>query len=228
MRFSQSSHFGLSVFVTALLFLGVGGLLSGSIKPSLGDTDTAKWFKAKQESVLKRKLILSQDPYQDIRLLQVKNLDSENWLQNLEIKIKNEASKPIYYAAIWVNLPEIRYAEGPLAYWGFLLEFGNSKLVSFSERASSDDKFIAPGSEYTFTIPKKQIENYFKFLERIKAQLGDVPEIKKIVLNLYLFNFGDGTGYQAGQPVPIRKNDQSSYTFPPQYETDLSNSRFRN
>lgn len=217
MRYSQLNRFAISILSTFALLLLAALILQ---RPHRATSVAAggKSFLTpakqepapKQEPTPKRKLALKYDPIPEVKLAKVRNLDSDNWLEDLEIEIKNASSKPIYHMKIWVDLPDIIPSGIPGGTeWGFQLRFGNIELTSFNNLAQPGDESIPPGGTHVFKLSKIQIENYKKLLARIEARSGIVPEVKKVVINLYLINYGDGTGFMVGRPVPVKPKDKS-------------------
>lgn len=130
-----------------------------------------------------------------IKIVDVRNFKSDNWVEELEIDVKNISDKPIYYILLWVRVDEVKWPPRnfPVA---FQLEYGSRPLLNVGDLAGPDDISLKPGESYTFKIPEKQIKNW----NEKKKEMGDsFPAITEIELYVQMVNFGDGTGYFGGQ-----------------------------
>src|ERR1043165_1279550 len=93
-----------------------------------------------------------------------KDLKNEKWFRDLEIEVTNTGSKPIYYLAIVLEMPEITYDAGRVL--GYPLIFGRGELVDLTAKVLSEDTPLGPGETYTFKIPDK----WAKGFEHVKAR----------------------------------------------------------
>jgi hypothetical protein len=178
----------VTLFAIAILF-------SNLIAPSYTQAQTNQ---TSQEKEPKRSLIyrLSPNAIPELRLIRTKGIDSDDWLNELELEYKNFSDKPIYYVLIYIILSETEPYGGTA---GFRLEFGDLRLSNQSEYATSDDIALKPGESHVFKIKKDHIKNHQDYLERWTGQPGFSPPITKVELYLYRISFGDGTFYSAGQ-----------------------------
>lgn len=210
MRHAQFNRFAISILSTVALLVLAALILQTPHQATSIAADGKSFAPVKQEPKPKRKMALKYDPIPEVKLVKVRNLDSDSWLEDLEIEIKNASDKPIYYAHVLLYLPDIIPSGIPGgSELVFQLRFGNIQLTSFKVFAQPGDESIPPGGTYIFKLPKIQIENYKKILARIEARSGVIPEVKEVVVNLYIINYGDGTGFLAGQPVPGKPKDKS-------------------
>jgi hypothetical protein len=129
-----------------------------------------------------------------IKVEAIRNLDEEDWVEKLEVEIKNISDKPIYYIRLVLMLNEIKVAPtfDPLH---FVYKFGNSRHINLGSLAEPEDEFIKPGDSLIIKIPQNQVEGW----DRLKSEQR-FPPITNIEFYFELINFGDGTGYFGGEP----------------------------
>jgi hypothetical protein len=156
---------------------------------------------------------------------EIKNLNSDRWVYDLEIEVTNTSTKPIYFLTFFITMPgyKDKITGNKL---GFVFRYGRIELVSFAEPLSSDDVPIAPGEKHIFKIS----EGLAKGWEDQSKREGR-PEPKLLNLQFQGLNFGDGTGFEttAGEPIDIhmRRRGIGAATqrgAPPTTATSLSNS----
>lgn len=123
--------------------------------------------------------------------VKLRNLQSETWLKDLEIEVKNVGKKPIYSIVAYLMFPDAKLAGNV----GIPLDYGNPKNVSFDRYAEAEDPHIGPGDSYVFKIDS----NLQKGFEEWLKEAVDPPEAyKKITLWVEIISFGDGTGLVNG------------------------------
>lgn len=129
-----------------------------------------------------------------IKVVAIRNLDEEDWVEKLEVEIKNISDKPIYYIRLVLIVDEIKPA--PTFYpLNFVYKFGNSRHINLGSLAEPEDEFVRPGESLILKIPQSQVEGW----SRLKAEQS-FPPVTKIEFYFELINFGDGTGYFGGEP----------------------------
>lgn len=127
--------------------------------------------------------------------VKVRNLQSETWLKDLEIEVKNVGTKPIYSILGYLIFPDDKRAERI----GVRLIYGNSKNIRLDRYAEADDPHIDPDDIYVFKIDDD-------FREAFERQAKEVPEAyKKFELWFEIISFGDGTGLVNGGARDHRK-----------------------
>jgi hypothetical protein len=133
-----------------------------------------------------------------VAITAIRNLQGgEHWLRDLEIEVQNNFSKPIYHLEIDLRFPEIVIGAGAAI---IPLMFGRYELVDPGNYAAATEKSIRPGEKYVFKIPepnRKALESYLA-----KSNMS-VSAITKVTLRIYELSFGDGTGFEMGEPFPI-------------------------
>jgi hypothetical protein len=144
-----------------------------------------------------RKLKLKSFKDIPVALHKVRNLNSEIWHQDLEIEIKNISNKPIYYMRAYLVFPDTPVPPGGEA--AIPLIYGDPKKHGRTDKyADPEDAHIAPGETYVFTVPEL-------FKKGLKAKHEKFPEYtKNLVLRFAVINFGDGTGFIAGESRDYR------------------------
>lgn len=138
-----------------------------------------------------------------LKIIEVRNLQSEHWWRDLEIEVKNISDKPIYAIQLIVSLPDT------LALYdvthGTPLEYGRYELRDISNRANADDRPLNPGETYIFKIPEKVWPTF---------TIPPVSATLKVKLRIQSVFFGDGTGLSgSGVPLP----DKRTYHPTPYY-----------
>lgn len=132
---------------------------------------------------------------------EIRNLNNDRWVFDLEIDVTNTSTKPIYYLDFFISMPgyKSKITGNKLGFW---FRYGRIQLVDFAEPLVPEDIPIAPGEKHTFKIQ----ENLAKGWEEQSKKEGR-PEPKVLDLQFQGLNFGDGTGFvtTAGEPVNMRK-----------------------
>lgn len=139
--------------------------------------------------------------------VELKNLDKEPLLRNLEVKVTNTSNKPIYFLRLAIALPDVLSPDdSPI---GFPLRYGRAELVHFGEPLRPEDTPIQPGESYVFKIPESDMEAFES--GAASANLAH-SEIRRVYLFFGQINFGDGTGFggTGGKPKNIRKGQTSN------------------
>ena len=137
----------------------------------------------------------------------LKDAKNEDWLGELEVEVTNTETKPIYYLWISVFLPDVVAPNGHS--FGYPLKYGRSELVALDEPVRPDDVPLLPGEVVVLKVPAEQAE-----LWRRGRARGDRPNPKKIELRFNYLNFGDGTGFVGGKPLPEVKEWGANATCP--------------
>jgi len=133
-----------------------------------------------------------------LKVVEVRNLQKDTYLQDLEIEIKNVSGKPIYFMYLWLHLPEIPPPPGATitaVHW----EYGNRGLINNERLAEESDIPIKPGEAFVYKVPKDQVKNLYRLLNE-----NDIVSVTHVVLSFDVINFGDGTGFEWGQPAKNR------------------------
>jgi hypothetical protein len=130
--------------------------------------------------------------------VKVKNLNNEKWARDVEVEVTNTGDKPIYYLRFSLSLPEMITENNRNL--GFPISYGRDDLIDFGERLQPDDVPISPGESYTIKIPEQLQQGWEGFVKR-RGVSKDKP--KKVRLVFKLLNFGDGTGFNTLDGMPI-------------------------
>jgi hypothetical protein len=138
----------------------------------------------------------------------VKDLKNEDWISDLEVEVTNTGTKPIYYLYIESLLPDVITDEqSPTKTVGFALRYGRPQLVDLTEPLESDDVPIKPGESTVLKINSNNAVGW----KSLRAK-GRYMNPKKLQFWFEGLNFGDGTGFNTpeGLPVSVRKERSSS------------------
>jgi hypothetical protein len=129
----------------------------------------------------------------------IRNVDSETWYKDLQIEVKNVGTKPIYFILAYLEFPNHKPGGRDT---GVSLTFGDLKNWDIGDQADPQDQHLEPGQTYVFTIPEKTRPWLGKQHERVPQ------EFKKLDFHIDIISFGDGTGFEIGRPIDLRKTKQ--------------------
>jgi len=131
--------------------------------------------------------------------VEVKNLDKENWMREVELEVKNTGGKPIYYLGLRLQMPEVTDENGTIV--AAIFNYGRPELGDFERRPTAEDVPIQPGDTYTMKVPEDQIKGWEAAKKHYKW-----PEPKKFRLRFYHLHYGDGTGFMTSGGLPVPKS----------------------
>ncbi|HEX7997288.1 MAG TPA: hypothetical protein VF528_02635 [Pyrinomonadaceae bacterium] len=135
-----------------------------------------------------------------------KDLQNEKWARDFELEVTNTADKPIYFLALQLILPEIKSTDGyPI---GFTLKYGRIELIDLGAPLQPQDTPILPGQTYVFKLSDKEAKGWEAFAAEEKLPK---TEPKKVLLQFYILNFGDGTGFQTKIGMPFPKSNNKGF-----------------
>ncbi|HKE55046.1 MAG TPA: hypothetical protein VKB46_00025 [Pyrinomonadaceae bacterium] len=121
-----------------------------------------------------------------------KNINSEKWSRDLEIEVKNDSDKPIYYLSFMVIPQGVKSPEGKeFMFW---VHYGRAQLNDFTTALESTDRPLMPGESGVLKIDEAEANSW----EITRSKMHkDQPS--KVGLVFQMLNFGDGTGYANAQ-----------------------------
>ncbi len=129
-----------------------------------------------------------------------KDLNNEKWARDLELEVTNTGDKAIYFLALQLILPEIKSPDGyPM---GFSLRYGRIELINLAAQILTQDIPILPGQSHVFKLSEKKARAWEVFASEMKLPK---TEPKKVQLQFYVLNFGDGTGFQTKLGTPFSR-----------------------
>lgn len=145
-----------------------------------------------------------------VALVEVRNLQSETWYEDLEIELKNVSGKPIYFLSAYLEFPDD--SVGGTIY-GIHLSWGEPKRLDSRKYADPDAAHVQTGKTFVLTIP----EMYKKGLRAMHRMRPQVT--KNLRLWFEKTYFGDGTGFESeGKwqdfrgPAPPAKPDKKHHS----------------
>jgi hypothetical protein len=146
-----------------------------------------------------RKLKIRDFKDMPVSLVEVRNLQSETWYEDLEIELKNVSNKPIYFLSAYLEFPDDRWGD---SIYGIRLSWGDPKKLDIRKFADPVADRVEPGKTFVLTIPDM-------YKKGLRAMHRMRPHVTK---NLRLWcektYFGDGTGFEAeGRWQDFRGND---------------------
>jgi hypothetical protein len=168
----------LIIFGAVSVFLIKGIYALGMVQPQ-------------ESSNAERKLKITE--FKDMPLLvqRVRNLQSDTWNKDLEIEVKNVSTKPIYFILAYLIFPDDKSAAGEV---GFPLTFGKRENILIRRLAEPEDTHLDPDETYVFTIPELHRRGF-------EGRDRKFPNAyKNFRLDVMLVSFGDGTGWEVGEP----------------------------
>ncbi len=133
--------------------------------------------------------------------VEIVDLRMDSLLREIEIKVTNNAAKPIYFLELGIVLPDnLSEAGYPI---GFPLLYGRLELIKL-EAPKDGDVPLQPGESVVLKIPRTNLTGFEKLAK--KGKISQV-EIKRACLMFRGLTFGDKTGFSSdGTVVPyIRK-----------------------
>jgi hypothetical protein len=137
-----------------------------------------------------------------LKVQAIRNLDKETWHKDLQIEVKNIGTKPIYSVLAYLEFLDQKPPDDSVT--AIILRFGERKYIDIRVVGDPQDSHINPGDTYVFTIEDK----YRKGLA-IKHEKS--PELfTHMELRFNLISFGDGTGFEVGDPTDYRQIKKSS------------------
>lgn len=134
-----------------------------------------------------------------LEIVRVDNLQSDSFPDGFGIEVKNISKKPMYNIWVEVLLPDARQYLGGLT-GSFPMKFGSARLHPAGSMAEPSDERLDPGESVVLKPHASVIDNFFTLSEN-RDQIRQ-NGTWRIILDLQKVNFGDGTGYQAGQRYP--------------------------
>jgi hypothetical protein len=128
-----------------------------------------------------------------------KKKENTNWAREMEIEVKNTGAKPIYYLYVSIHMPEIIVNGNML---GMRTTYGRKELGLPETPVEPEDVPILPGESITLKFPEKQIRGYEKFRDEDRMY----TDPKKVVFNVLIIKFGDGTYLFGPDGKPMHSN----------------------
>src|SRR5262249_12541848 len=125
-----------------LLILGSTAVIVGKI---LQDPSSAQGPEATQHE---RKLKIKGLKDMPLEIRAIKNLESENWVNELEIEVKNLGNKPIYFIYGHISFPDDRIADQEVA---VPFTFGKAENVEIKRLADVNDPHLNPQEVFVYT-----------------------------------------------------------------------------
>jgi len=189
----------------ALIVISLFVLVEGqSVTPNVGQT------ASQTPTIETRKILINRSPQMPekstVAITAIRNLQGgDQWLQDLEIEVQNNFSKPIYYLEIDLRFPDITEIDTDGINRALIipLMFGRYELMEPGNYAAATEKSIQPGEKYLFKIPEvnwKAIESY------LAKRNMSVSAITKVTLRIYELSFGDGTGFDMSEPFSNKQS----------------------
>lgn len=123
--------------------------------------------------------------------IEVKNQDSANWIEDLEIEVTNTGKKPIYFLLLFLTLDK-KTEKGDS--YGFSFNYGDKTLYSTEGLAQENVFATYPNETYNFKIKEDSVRGWKLHKNN---NFGTFIEPRKGYLKLGWLSFGDGTGITA-------------------------------
>jgi hypothetical protein len=138
--------------------------------------------------------------------VELNNLTTESLLRDVEVKVTNEAKKPIYFLELRIVLPDVLSPAGGTL--GFPLRYGRAELIKFDTSLQPGDVPLQPGETFVLKVAKKNLD---PFDRRAAKGLGvSQRELRRAYLMFRQINFGDKTGFAGdGSPIPYTRKESS-------------------
>jgi hypothetical protein len=111
-----------------------------------------------------------------------------DWLKKISFKLKNRTDKPIVHLALYLQFPETTATGLMMSY---TLQFGQRPKA---KAKSNQPIFLMKGDAINFKLSEEQYEEMRRFIETRQPLAG----LSKVVVNVPLVYFADGTVWSAG------------------------------
>ncbi len=137
-----------------------------------------------------------------LELVEVKNLNADDFPKKLGLVVKNVSAKPIYFISISVLFTDSEKILGRLG--GMTLYHGDLRLSPAKTISELGDKPINPGDTCNVEFDDERANKFFTYLDpTVRSELiaNGLAHLKLVPQHV---NFGDGTGYINDQPYPVK------------------------
>jgi hypothetical protein len=135
-------------------------------------------------------------PNMPLRVRKVRNLQSETWPNDLEIEVENVSDKPIYFINAALIFPDDPAPNGES---GITLKYGKSENMDVGRIAEAQDEHLDPGKRVSLVV-----DTIYK--KGLLVKQKQTPEnLKRLEFSFDIVSFGDGTGFEAGEFLQLRK-----------------------
>jgi hypothetical protein len=171
--------FRLTLLVT-LAFASIGSSIAGSNFPQK--------LRPRQSPIR----ILSFGVQEPLFIKPVHN-QSEDWLKDFSLEIKNISGRPIYFVEYALIIPQNNGDGTPAS---FRLTYGRNELTDYQQTAERNDTAIQPGETVSLKVSEAA---YRSFLYHMKAENHSLAPASEARLIIQSINFGDGTGWMGGK-----------------------------
>ncbi|MFY9573497.1 MAG: hypothetical protein WAV20_19035 [Blastocatellia bacterium] len=184
-------HHPLGTLLTVVwLRILLGGAARWTTSPAIAQAPTNPERKAK--------IGRSRVP---LTITEVRNMESLDWLNDLEIEVQNNSSKPIFHLTVLLSFPDIpktTEVDGTPRGVVIALAYGRLELMHRNKRAGPEDIPIRPGEKHVLRIPEALVKGLKSHLTK-----RNLPEsiIKNVPIRVLDLSFGDGTGYNDDSSV---------------------------
>lgn len=136
-----------------------------------------------------------------LKIVDVKNLQNDSFLRDMEIHLKNVSDKPIYYIRLGVHLPAVKEYSGGKDF-GFFIRYGRPELSDLKQKPGDDDKPLMPNKTHVFKVPEAISLGFESYALNKKLPLSATLSV---LFRIDTVNFGDGSGFiNGGVPWKIK------------------------
>lgn len=158
-----------------------------------------------QRSYLLKK---SSFPENIIEIVEVNNLSSPHFAEELELVVKNISDKKIYGLHIRMVFPNAKVNGSTV---GPRLSYGDQKLLIRGAKAGHGDNPIGPGQTVKLKLAPDRVRalNLIIAAKDLPLSAFDYVEFRCVAIN-----FGDGSGYVGNESYFVSANLKRSYFFP--------------
>ncbi|HYL98448.1 MAG TPA: hypothetical protein VEZ90_05790 [Blastocatellia bacterium] len=162
----------------------------------------------------KRKVIDHTEKSLPLRITKVRNLDSSDWISDMEFEVQNQSNRPIYSLLLIVtfsDVPKTTEMDGIPRTLGTSVQYGRDEFLEHpGELATDRDVPIAPGATAVLKLAAAERDG-------LKANLRNhnIPEsaLQRIRVRVDKVSFGDGSGYRSGG-IPFSRRTSSNQPDP--------------
>jgi hypothetical protein len=183
------SGFGLCVL---LLFHGAAGTQQLTRPPLAENTGG-------QSVGSTRNVIDISDRTIPLRVTAVRNVNTADWMKDMEFELENRSNKPIYYVRgvlTFPDVPKTTELDGIPRGLSATLRYGRMDFTLHpGEMARPEDVPIKPGEKVVLKLTSEKCESLKRYLIRHGVPASNVRLLRFRIRDI---GFGDGSGYRSG------------------------------
>ncbi len=157
---------------------------------------------AQSEYGLNRKLKVKGFKDMPLEITAIRNLESDDWVDELRIDVKNTGTKPIYFIYGHISPTDDGIGNDEVSVSFF---FGKFENLDIKRLAEPTDPHLNPKETFTYSVAETEREGARNQYKRFRHLYNH------LVLEIHQISFGDGTGIDGSGNI-----DERHKAFKPQ------------